>query len=350
MTHLATATLEKLLDLAKQGATVIIQDGWPTEVPGFHHDPSNAAPPCTPSTAGAPSAVVQCSGSILPALAARGVLQERMTDAGLRFVRRRHAEGYHYFIVNRSGKRIRGRCAPGGALSKRGPPRPVACPGGRQPSLALRPPCGWIPASRSSSGPSLANPSMANRGRDRPLGTRTIPLRWPWKLEFTDGGPVLPQAAELRELGSWTEPAGSRRPELFRHREVCDRVRHPARTARRVRLDLGKVCHTARVYLNGSLVGISWCPPGVIDPPRLCSPAANELVIEVTNLAANRIADLDRRKVPWKRFHEINFVNIDYGHRHMFEQTFKTSTDVLSEARRRTSESDYTEQSSWSSS
>ena len=25
-----------------------------------------------------------------------------------------------------------------------------------------------------------------------------------------------------------------------------------------------------------------------------------------------RIADLDRKKVPWKRFHEINFVNIDY--------------------------------------
>ncbi len=34
--------------------------------------------------------------------------------------------------------------------------------------------------------------------------------------------------------------------------------------------------------------------------------------MEVTNLAANRIADLDRRKVPWKQFHEINFVNIDY--------------------------------------
>lgn len=38
----------------------------------------------------------------------------------------------------------------------------------------------------------------------------------------------------------------------------------------------------------------------------------NVLEIEVTNLAANRIADLDRRKIPWKQFHEINFVNIDY--------------------------------------
>jgi hypothetical protein len=34
--------------------------------------------------------------------------------------------------------------------------------------------------------------------------------------------------------------------------------------------------------------------------------------VEVTNLAANRIVDLDCRKVDWKRFHEINFVNINY--------------------------------------
>ena len=34
--------------------------------------------------------------------------------------------------------------------------------------------------------------------------------------------------------------------------------------------------------------------------------------MEITNLAANRIRDLDRRGVEWKRFHDINFVNIGY--------------------------------------
>jgi hypothetical protein len=32
----------------------------------------------------------------------------------------------------------------------------------------------------------------------------------------------------------------------------------------------------------------------------------------VTSLAANRIRDLDRRKVPWRMFHDINLVNIQY--------------------------------------
>jgi hypothetical protein len=41
-------------------------------------------------------------------------------------------------------------------------------------------------------------------------------------------------------------------------------------------------------------------------------PGRNHLEIDVTNLAANRIRDLDRRKVPWKTMREINFVNILY--------------------------------------
>jgi len=38
-------------------------------------------------------------------------------------------------------------------------------------------------------------------------------------------------------------------------------------------------------------------------------PGDNELVVEVTNLSANRIRDLDRRAVDWKKFHDINLVN-----------------------------------------
>jgi hypothetical protein len=44
----------------------------------------------------------------------------------------------------------------------------------------------------------------------------------------------------------------------------------------------------------------------------LLEPGRNVLEIEVTNVAANRIADLDRRHVSWKAFHEINFVNKNY--------------------------------------
>jgi hypothetical protein len=38
----------------------------------------------------------------------------------------------------------------------------------------------------------------------------------------------------------------------------------------------------------------------------------NKLVVEVSNIAANRIRDLDKRGVDWKKFYDINFVNIEY--------------------------------------
>ena len=41
-------------------------------------------------------------------------------------------------------------------------------------------------------------------------------------------------------------------------------------------------------------------------------PKGNRLEVEVTSLSANRIRDLDRRKVQWKIFHDINFVSLDY--------------------------------------
>ena len=38
----------------------------------------------------------------------------------------------------------------------------------------------------------------------------------------------------------------------------------------------------------------------------------NDVRIEVTNLPANRIADLDRRGVKWRKMEEINVVDINY--------------------------------------
>jgi hypothetical protein len=59
-------------------------------------------------------------------------------------------------------------------------------------------------------------------------------------------------------------------------------------------------------------VATLWSPPYSVSVGKYLKSGRNRLEVEVTNLAANRIADLDRRKVEWKRFHEINFVNRDY--------------------------------------
>ena len=77
-------------------------------------------------------------------------------------------------------------------------------------------------------------------------------------------------------------------------------------------LDLGDVRESARVYLNGRFLGCAWAVPFVLDCRDALQKGNNELRIEVTNLPANRIADMDRKGIRWRKMNEINVVDINY--------------------------------------
>jgi hypothetical protein len=79
----------------------------------------------------------------------------------------------------------------------------------------------------------------------------------------------------------------------------------------RWRIELGDVRESARVYINGELIGCAWAVPFVLDCKNLRK-GKNELRIEVTNLPANRIAHLDRQGYKWRKFNEINVVDLNY--------------------------------------
>ena len=86
----------------------------------------------------------------------------------------------------------------------------------------------------------------------------------------------------------------------------------PADAARSWAIDLGDVRESARVYLNDTYVGCAWAVPFVLDCQQALREGSNSLRIEVTNLPANRIADLDRKGVAWRKMKEINVVNLHY--------------------------------------
>ena len=86
----------------------------------------------------------------------------------------------------------------------------------------------------------------------------------------------------------------------------------PAMAADEWVLDLGDVRESARVRINGKEVGTAWCVPFQLTVGKYLQPGKNILEVEVTNLPANRIAELDRQQVPWRRFKEINVVDLNY--------------------------------------
>ncbi len=131
-----------------------------------------------------------------------------------------------------------------------------------------------------------------------------------WKIEFVNGGPVYPGNLQTDELRSWTD-LGDYEAQRFAGTVKYSTVFNWSGEAKSNVLNLGVVKDCARVYLNGENLGTLLGPTYNIRTDKLVK-GNNKLVIEVTNVAANRIRDLDMRGVNWRKFHDINLVNIDY--------------------------------------
>ncbi|HRZ17717.1 MAG TPA: glycoside hydrolase, partial [Candidatus Hydrogenedentes bacterium] len=130
-----------------------------------------------------------------------------------------------------------------------------------------------------------------------------------WSVTFTDGGPALPAPLKLRRPAFWTESPGT---EAFSGTAVYRAEFNLSDTAAAApgwRLDLGDVRECAAVRVNGRDAGVVWMPPYRLDHVGPLPAGKNTLEVEVTNLAANRVAAMDRNKEKWQRAY---FVNLDY--------------------------------------
>ena len=77
-------------------------------------------------------------------------------------------------------------------------------------------------------------------------------------------------------------------------------------------LDLGDVRESARVVVNGKEAGTLFCVPFRLDISSQLQNGKNQIDIYVTNLPANRIAQMDREGKEWRVFKEINVVDLNY--------------------------------------
>jgi len=139
------------------------------------------------------------------------------------------------------------------------------------------------------------------------------PLAGTWKVRFIEGGPALPAAFETTTLGSWTAQADAEAKRFAGTAVYTLEFDRPAGDAKDWRLDLGRVADSARVRLNGKALGTLWCPPFQLLLGDALRPGKNTLEVEVTNVAANRIADMDRRGVKWKIFRDANVLSVNGG-------------------------------------
>lgn len=139
-----------------------------------------------------------------------------------------------------------------------------------------------------------------------------VTLAGTWQVDFIAGGPELPESYSTDRLAPWTDRTEDAETQRFagtgRYRTTFDA---PENTAGRYRIDLGQVADSCRVTINDGEPVTLFGPSYELEGVELKT-TGNTIDIEVTNVSANRIRDLDQRGVEWRKFHDINLVNIDY--------------------------------------
>ena len=136
----------------------------------------------------------------------------------------------------------------------------------------------------------------------------------PWQLSFTEDEPRVDTTFTLSRLDTW-EHLSPRAVVTMGTGIYTTTFKLSKKQAKQNwQIELGDVRESARVYINGEMVGCAWAAPFVLNCGKALRRGTNTLRIEVTNLPANRIADMDRRGVEWRNMKEIGIVDINYKH------------------------------------
>ena len=149
-------------------------------------------------------------------------------------------------------------------------------------------------------------PTQADRWSYWQNGAKATSLEGEWNVVFKQGGPALPSSRKLTSLSSWTDFGGDAGAKFSGTAVYSLPFARPTGNSDAWRLDLGQIGDSGRIRLNGKEVAGLIQPPWTVVIPAAELKAENRLEVIVTNLAANRIADMDRRGVKWKKFYNTN--------------------------------------------
>jgi hypothetical protein len=312
-TFMPDETLKRLADLSSQGATIIFDTALPIDVPGYGGLANRRE-----SFAAAKNRLrkIRVADDLDEALYQAGVRRERLADQGLRYIRRKTRDACWYFLANHTGHDVNGwldLAVPFVSAVLHDPMTgssallPIRTKEqGQQIYIDIAPGQSFIV--QASTSKVDAKPYVPIE----PAGP-ALTLEGKWNVEFIDGGPDLPQPYVTDSLSSWTD-APDEKAKAFagtaRYRLTFDLT--DLGDSDDYLLDLGDVRESARVKINGIDVATLFALPMRVRVGQYLKKGSNTIDIEVTNLAANRIRDLDIHKVNWKIMSDANIVTPAY--------------------------------------
>ncbi|PWK16828.1 alpha-L-rhamnosidase-like protein [Arcicella aurantiaca] len=312
-------TFEKLVQLAKEGATIVIHNKLPQDVPGLGNLEERQAKFKAliaqlnfTKNAGVSQANIGKGRFILgenlgEILAAAKVQRETMIDKGLSNIRKINANGKTYFINNTTSKSF------DGWVKIETPFQSVALYNPMTEKLGL---AKYNAKTNEVYVQLMAGESIILETHNDVVKAEKYPyfksiakaqeLTGNWKVTFTEGGEVLPKAIETKSLNSWTNFEG----EDYKNFSGIATYSHDFKLANASKsgywLDLGKIAESAKVSVNGKALGTLLGPSYQVFIPANVLKSQNTLTVEVANSMANRVIALEKKGVIWQKFYNIN--------------------------------------------
>jgi hypothetical protein len=321
------ATLKYIKGLASQGATILIE-ALPEDVPGYSELDEHKANlkslirDLLPENGAGAAVKIVGKGKIIfsvdinKGLELAGVQPESLVQTGLKFIRRLMDDGKYYYLVNHTARDIdtiirlnvndrsvmildpqSGATGYGGIKSN------------DEESVSIR--------VQIKSGASLflktSDKQVKGQGWKyyEPSG-KQIALTTSWKLHFTQGGPVLPKDQQLKQIKLWSSLQDKACKNFSGTGVYSKTFNMPHKKANEYILQLNGLRESAHVWINDQDAGYIWSNPMELSVGKYLKVGRNTIRIEVVNLMANRIRYMDQQKIEWRKYHEINFVNINY--------------------------------------
>ena len=316
------STFEKLLALAKDGATILVENALPKDVPGLTDLERNRERLAELKdglrfteqngirTARVGKGRICVSSDLDALLNFAGVSRETMYDQGLQCISRvKDDGGRYYFVKNPTQEAIAAWVPVDAVCGSIGVYDPMdgsfgfgrvrkAADGKAEVWLRLEADQSLLLETFAGSYSGEAFPFYERAGEGQVLTGE-------WTVRFTEGGPVLPEARSLSQLGSWT--AYGKAYEVFAGTAEYGCTLAPVSgTADAWALDLGDVRESASVWLDGECLGTVFEAPYCVRLSQEQAARGGQLVVKVSNLATNRIAEMDRKGEPWKIFYNAN--------------------------------------------
>lgn len=324
--RIPNATFSQLLSLAENGATLVMQD-LPSDVPGLgnleerrillNKDISKIKDEIVKQNS---SSLTWGKGKLIigdevaNSLLENEITGEKIASHGLDYLKKKFNGGHYYYIVNHSAQAIEEDISFAETAKSVVLMDPES---GKTGSVPFTPTDGSTSVFiQLKSGESvfvklLDNSFKGTEWTYYKTRGKSLPVSGPWAIQFIEGGPSFPADTSVTQLESWTMFGAD--AESFAGTAVYSTtIEMPDTLALEYTLNLGDVRESVRIRINEDSVGVVWSNPYSIKVGAYLKPGLNHLELEVTNLGANRIRDLDKRGVNWKKFYNTNIVTVAY--------------------------------------